>query len=228
MFSATVIISMVLTPLTIQALRFLPKPAQSMVGIEEPDGLNGDVLIIGFGRFGQIASQALLAKGHKISLIDTDTDMIRAAAQFGAKVYYGDGTRLDILRAAGIEKVDVVVIAVDKRDDALKIAELLHSEYPLIKVMARAFDRTRLQTHITRFPYLIADRTAWNKLFRRSFWDEHGFRFPRGVYYEEYRHADLRGPEEFPNGHETWFKAAVGCYVCPECGALRTKEQVAA
>jgi CDP-glycerol glycerophosphotransferase len=51
--------------------------------------------------------------------------------------------------------------------------------------MARAFDRTRLQTHITRFPYLIADRTAWNKLFRRSFWDEHGFRFPRGVYYED-------------------------------------------
>jgi glutathione-regulated potassium-efflux system protein KefB len=140
-FSATVIISMVLTPLTMQALRLLPKPAQSMVGIEEPDGLSGDVLIIGFGRFGQIASQALLAKGHKISLIDTDTEMIRVAAQFGAKVYYGDGTRLDILRAAGIDKVDVVIIAVDKRDDALRIAELLHSEYPLIKVMARAFDR---------------------------------------------------------------------------------------
>ena len=51
--------------------------------------------------------------------------------------------------------------------------------------MARAFDRTRLQTHITRFPYLIADRTSWNKLFRRSFWDEHAFRFPRGVYYED-------------------------------------------
>src|SRR3569623_960221 len=140
-FSATGIISMVLTPLTIQALRLLPKPAQSMVGIEEPDGLSGDVLLIGFGRFGQIASQALLAKGHKISLFDSDTEMIRAAAQFGAKVYYGDGTRLDILRAAGIEKVDVVVIAVDKREDALKIAELIHSEYPLIKVMARAFDR---------------------------------------------------------------------------------------
>jgi CDP-glycerol glycerophosphotransferase len=51
--------------------------------------------------------------------------------------------------------------------------------------MARAFDRTRLETHITRFPYLIADRTAWNKLFRRSFWERHGFRFPHGVYYED-------------------------------------------
>ena len=140
-FSATVIISMVLTPLTILALKLLPAPAQSMVGVEEPDGLSGDVLIIGFGRFGQIAAQGLLAKGHKLTLIDTDTDMIRVAAQFGAKVYYGDGTRLDILRAAGIEKVDVVVIAVDKKDDAVKIAELIHAEYPLTKVMARAFDR---------------------------------------------------------------------------------------
>ncbi len=140
-FSATVIISMVLTPLTIQALRFLPKPVQSFEGVEEPDGLNGDVLIIGFGRFGQIASQALLAKGHKISTIDTDTDMIRAAGQFGFKVYYGDGTRLDILRAAGIERVDVVIIAVDRKDEATRIAELIHAEYPLIKVMARAFDR---------------------------------------------------------------------------------------
>ncbi|HEY4170628.1 MAG TPA: monovalent cation:proton antiporter-2 (CPA2) family protein, partial [Reyranella sp.] len=140
-FSATVIISMVLTPLTIQALRFLPAPGQSFEGVEEPDGLSGDILIVGFGRFGQIASQALLAKGHKISTIDTDTDMIRAAGQFGFKVYYGDGTRLDILRAAGIDKVDVVIIAIDKKDDAIKIAELVRAEYPLIKVMARAFDR---------------------------------------------------------------------------------------
>lgn len=140
-FSATVIISMVLTPLTILALKLLPAQAQSMEGVEEPDGLTGDVLVIGFGRFGQIASQALLAKGHKISLIDTDTEMIRVAALFGAKVYYGDGTRLDILRAAGIETVDVVIIAIDNKEKATKIAELIHSEFPLVKVMARAFDR---------------------------------------------------------------------------------------
>jgi CDP-glycerol glycerophosphotransferase len=51
--------------------------------------------------------------------------------------------------------------------------------------LAKAFARTRRKTHITRFPALIADRTAWNKLFRRSFWDAHGFRFPVGVYYED-------------------------------------------
>ena len=51
--------------------------------------------------------------------------------------------------------------------------------------LARAFERTRLRTHITRFPALLADRTAWNKLFRRSFWDGQGLRFPVGVYYED-------------------------------------------
>ena len=140
-FSATVIISMVLTPLTILSLRLIPPPQDSMDGIDAPDGLSGNVLIIGFGRFGQIAAQALLAKGHKLSLIDTDTEMIRVAAQFGAKVYYGDGTRLDILRAAGIDKLDMVIIAIDKRDDAVRIAELVRAEYPLVKVMSRAFDR---------------------------------------------------------------------------------------
>lgn len=140
-FSATVIISMVLTPLTILALKLLPAPAQSMVGIEAPDGVKGDVLVIGFGRFGQIVSQGLLAHGHKIATIDTDTDMIRAAGQFGFKVYYGDGTRLDILRAAGIETADVVVIALNDKAQAVKIAELVRDEFPLVKVMARAFDR---------------------------------------------------------------------------------------
>jgi len=131
----------VLTPLTILSLRLIPPPQDSMDGIDAPDGLSGNVLIIGFGRFGQIAAQALLAKGHKLSLIDTDTEMIRVAAQFGAKVYYGDGTRLDILRAAGIDKLDMVIIAIDKRDDAVRIAELVRAEYPLVKVMSRAFDR---------------------------------------------------------------------------------------
>ena len=139
--TATVIISMVLTPFAVMALRFLPKPAVSMEGVEEPDGLTGDVLLIGFGRFGQIASQPLIAKGHRISIIDNDTEMIQAAGTFGFKVYYGDGTRLDILRAAGAATADLVIVAIDHRDQANRIAELIKSEFPLVKVMARAFDR---------------------------------------------------------------------------------------
>ncbi|WP_424463922.1 monovalent cation:proton antiporter-2 (CPA2) family protein [Paradevosia shaoguanensis] len=142
-FTATVIVSMVVTPFTLIGLRYImPKPVQSMEGIEQiPDGLHGRVLIIGFGRFGQIASQPLLALKHRVSIIDNDTDMIRAATQLRFKVYYGDGTRLDILRAAGASTSDIIMICVDKKESATRIAELLRDECPLVRVYARAFDR---------------------------------------------------------------------------------------
>ena len=141
-FTATVIVSMVLTPFFIIGLRFvLPRQEQSMEGVTEVDGLSESILVIGFGRFGQIASQALLGQGHRLSIIDNDTEMIRVAAQFGFKIYYGDGTRLDILRAAGAANVDLVLICIDDKAAATRIAELFRDEFPLVKVMARAFDR---------------------------------------------------------------------------------------
>ncbi|MEQ8599339.1 MAG: monovalent cation:proton antiporter-2 (CPA2) family protein [Devosia sp.] len=142
-FTATVIISMVITPFAIIGMRYLmPKAVQSMDGVEEADGLSGKVLIIGFGRFGQIVSQPLLALKHTVSIIDNDTDMIRAAAQIGFKVHYGDGTRLDILRAAGASTADLILICTDQRAQTTRIAELLRDEFPLARVMARAFDRS--------------------------------------------------------------------------------------
>ncbi|WP_244522963.1 monovalent cation:proton antiporter-2 (CPA2) family protein [Devosia sp. YR412] len=142
-FTATVIVSMVLTPFFIIGLRFvLPKKEeQSMDGVEEVADLSAKVLLIGFGRFGQIASQPLLAMHHSVSIIDNDTDMIRAAAQIGFKVYYGDGTRLDILRAAGADKADIILVCTDKKEQTTRIAELVRDEFPLARVMARAFDR---------------------------------------------------------------------------------------
>ncbi|MDB5613254.1 MAG: potassium transporter [Devosia sp.] len=103
--------------------------------------LTAKVLLIGFGRFGQIASQPLLAMHHSVSIIDNDTDMIRAAARIGFKVYYGDGTRLDILHAAGADKASIILICTDKKDQTTRIAELVRDEFPLARVMARAFDR---------------------------------------------------------------------------------------
>ncbi len=141
-FTATVIVSMVLTPfLLIGMRRLMPQAEQSMDGIETVTGLHERILVIGFGRFGQIATQTLLGQGHRLSIIDNDTDMIRAAAQFGFKVYYGDGTRLDILHAAGAGNVDLVLICVNDKAAATMIAELFRDEFPLVKVMARAFDR---------------------------------------------------------------------------------------
>ena len=141
-FTSTVIVSMVLTPFAMMALkRFTPAPTLSMDGIEAPDGLSGSVLIIGFGRFGQIASQPLLLRGEDVSIIDDDVEMIQAAADFGFKVYYGDGTRLDILHAAGAEHAKAILICVDKPAAATRIAEQIKTEFPLTPVLARAFDR---------------------------------------------------------------------------------------
>ena len=88
--TATVILSMALTPLLVMGIRrLLPKEEESFDGIDKAEDLHGRVLVVGFGRFGQIASQPLLLRGVDVSIIDIDIEMIRAAATFGFKVYYG-------------------------------------------------------------------------------------------------------------------------------------------
>ncbi|MEP7454385.1 monovalent cation:proton antiporter-2 (CPA2) family protein [Phyllobacterium sp. SB3] len=140
--TAIIIISMVLTPLAIIGMRFmLPVETQSLEDVDIADGLNGRVLVIGFGRFGQISSQPLLLKDVDVSIIDNDIEMIQAAAQFGFKVYYGDGTRLDILHAAGAGRAQAVLICVDKAETILSIAHLIKAEFPLVQIYARSFDR---------------------------------------------------------------------------------------
>ncbi|HEV7254448.1 MAG TPA: monovalent cation:proton antiporter-2 (CPA2) family protein [Mesorhizobium sp.] len=140
--TATVIISMALTPLLILAIRrLLPSGTASLDGVEVADGLDGSVLVIGFGRFGQIVSQPLLLRGIDVSIIDNDVEMIQAAATFGFKVYYGDGTRLDILHAAGAGRARAVMVCVDKPEVALKIIQNLKAEFPQAQVLARAYDR---------------------------------------------------------------------------------------
>lgn len=141
--TAAVILSMALTPLAVLSLRWLmpSEPEQNMEGVEAADGLKGTVLIIGFGRFAQIASQLLLARGVDIAIIENDTDMIRAAAKFGFKVYYGDGTRLDVLHASGAHHAKSILVCTNDPKTTTHIVELLKHECPLVPVLARAFDR---------------------------------------------------------------------------------------
>lgn len=143
--TATVILSMALTPLLVISLRWLrPKgdEPQSLGEVEKADGLEGSALIIGFGRFGQVASQHLLARGIDVSIIEYDVEMITAAADFGFKVYYGDGTRLDVLRTSGAGRAEAVLVCVEKAETANRIVELVKAEFPLTKLFVRAFDRT--------------------------------------------------------------------------------------
>ena len=142
--SAVVILSMALTPIRMMlADRFKPKAADalSLDGVDAPKGLRGRVLIIGFGRFAQVVAQPLLSRDVDVSIVDVDVEMIQAAGTFGFKVYYGDGARLDVLRASGAGEAETVLVCVDKPDTADRIVELVRSEFPLTKLFVRAYDR---------------------------------------------------------------------------------------
>jgi glutathione-regulated potassium-efflux system protein KefB len=118
--------------------RFLPADTR------EPDDFSnarGSVLVIGFGRFGQIVSQCLLAEGIDVTTIDKDPGTLESAALFGFKVYYGDGTRLDVLRAAGAGDVRLVAICIDDREAASRIVDLVRADFPGTQLYVRSFDR---------------------------------------------------------------------------------------
>jgi glutathione-regulated potassium-efflux system protein KefB len=125
--------------------RLAPKIARRTGPPEpEPDDFteaDGSVLVIGFGRFGQIVAQCLLAEGVSVTIIDNDVEMIQSAGRFGVHIYYGDGTRLDVLRAAGAEQVEVICVCVDDKEDANRIVDIVRSSIPSARLYVRAFDR---------------------------------------------------------------------------------------
>lgn len=140
--TAIVVLSMALTPMVVFAFRkWGPKPVTSLDGVEEATCLSGSVLVVGFGRFGQVISQLLLARDVDVTIIDSDADMIRSASKFGFKIYYGDGARLDVLRASGAQKARAIAVCVDGKEAANKITELIKAEFPQAKLLVRSYDR---------------------------------------------------------------------------------------
>ena len=132
LLAAIAAVTMLLGPpvaaLTEVLLHRLAKPDE-----QEPDDFSdarGSVLIIGFGRFGQIAAQCLLAQGVDVTIIDNDPEMIQNAGRFGFKVYYGDGTRLDVLRAAGAGRARLIAICTNDRATTTRIFDLTRAEFP--------------------------------------------------------------------------------------------------
>ncbi|GAB01065.1 MULTISPECIES: monovalent cation:proton antiporter-2 (CPA2) family protein [Acinetobacter] len=141
--TAIVVLSMVLTPiLGVVFKRFTQsKNEVSLENVNVAEGLSGRILLIGFGRFGQVASQLLLARGVDVTIIDNDIDMIQNAEKFGFKIYYGDGCRLDILHASGASTAEAIVVCVDSKETTNRIVELVTHEFPLAKLLVRSYDR---------------------------------------------------------------------------------------
>lgn len=140
--TAIVVLSMAITPLAVVMHKRWSKSADlSLDGVDAAKDLQGNVLVIGFGRVGQIASQGPLAKGVQLSIIDNDPDAIRAAGHYGFKVYYGDGARSDILHAAGAAHAQAIVICVNDKTAATHMVEIARREFPHVQLVVRAFDR---------------------------------------------------------------------------------------
>ncbi len=175
--NAIVILSMALTPLILAGFdRLMPKAPVSFEGVEAANGLKNRVLIIGFGRFGQLVSQPLLARGVDVSLIEIDVDMIRAARNFGFKVYYGDGTRLDVLRASGAETAEAILVCVNDPVAADRIVEIVKSEFPVAKLFVRSFDRGHtLRLIEARVDYQIRETFESGLAFGRAVLSGLGF-----------------------------------------------------
>ena len=95
-----------------------------------PKEKRGKVLVIGFGRFGQLAVQPLLAERIDVTVIDSSVERIRNAGKFGFKVYFGDGCRLDVLRSAGAEEARIIAICVGDRKIANAIVDLAARKFP--------------------------------------------------------------------------------------------------
>jgi glutathione-regulated potassium-efflux system ancillary protein KefC len=146
LFSVVVALSMALTPFLLLLFdRFMVPSINARRPLPEvPSDMSGDrdVIVLGYGRFGQIVTRLLRAQGYSMTLIDDDPAQIELVKRFGVKVFYGDGARLDILRAAGAAEAEMIVIAVAGGDRILAIAELIRRHFPKVKIAARAVDRS--------------------------------------------------------------------------------------
>ena len=141
-----VAISMLISPLLLVAVdrlllpRFAAGSGNQLEEISEPQ--SAPIIIAGFGRYGQIVGRLLSAQGIGATVLDHDADMIEAARSFGYKVYYGDASRLDLLRTAGAASARVLVVAVDDPGQSLAIVRLAQEHFPQLEIVARARDVT--------------------------------------------------------------------------------------
>ena len=170
LFMAVAAFSMLLGPLVSKSIdifvRNLEQKARTAGRVVEEsfEDSRGAVLVIGSGRFGQIVNQMLLTSGTDVTIIDNDIEMIEAAARFGFKIYYGDGQRLDVLRAAGAADAEVICLCIDNQEAAIVIAEIVRANFPLAKLVVRAYDRRHAIELMRHEPHVVIRETLESAL----------------------------------------------------------------
>jgi CPA2 family monovalent cation:H+ antiporter-2/glutathione-regulated potassium-efflux system protein KefB len=161
LFGAVVTLSMATTPFLMMATRrWREEAAPSADGLETPNQDGASALVIGYGRFGQTVAQMLMGQNVTVTLIDQDVEMIEVADRFGAKVYYGDGTRLDLLRQAGAAEAQLLLFCMDGDPLDADAVRAINKAFPDATIFIRAYDRRAL-VKLDGAPYKAAIREVF-------------------------------------------------------------------
>jgi monovalent cation:proton antiporter-2 (CPA2) family protein len=145
LFGAIVTLSMATTPFLMALTKgFREEPVVDRGEREGPSADGASAIIVGYGRFGQTVGQMLIASDVEVTLIDTDIEMIDVAGNFGAKVYFGDGTRIDVLRQAGAAEAELIMFCMDGDQINAELVEGVHEAFPNAGIYVRAYDRRAL------------------------------------------------------------------------------------
>jgi CPA2 family monovalent cation:H+ antiporter-2 len=146
LFSAIVTFSMATTPFLMLFARRLefakPKTGLDLPGPEEAP--RGTAIIVGYGRFGQTVAQMLMGHGFGVVLIDKKPSQIEVSSRFDMKVYYGDGTRIDLLRRSGADEARLIAFCIDDPSLDGRALEPIAEAFPQAALLVRAFDRRQL------------------------------------------------------------------------------------
>ncbi|TKI04983.1 glutathione-regulated potassium-efflux system protein KefB [Martelella alba] len=155
----TVTLSMIATPLLMKLIdSILTRRYNASEDNDEQPFVNDDepqVIIVGFGRFGQVIGRLLMANKMRITVLERDISAVSLMRSYGYKVYYGDATELELLRAAGAEKAQVIVVTANTPEANMAIVHLCRQHFPHLKILARARGRVEahelLQAGVTQF-----------------------------------------------------------------------------
>jgi len=142
---AAVALSMLVSPLLLVLVDKLLMPRLALRGADKAfdeiaEQQEAPIIIAGFGRYGQIVGRTLLAQGVACTVLDHDADTVEAIRRFGYRVFYGDATRLDLLRMSGAATAKVLVVAVNDVEQSLKIVDIARENFPQLQIVARARD----------------------------------------------------------------------------------------